>query len=1396
MVMLFKTPINRLLNIIGKAFNIVFCLVVVILCVPDVIAAQRVNINRSFPVIRAENRLWFGTPDGLYQYDPGDNSFKRFNISTQQETSNVKQLYYNDEILWCGSGEFLGALHIRLNEWLLYDTSAGLPSNSVNGLVLTDDYAWAATDRGIARFDLLIEEWEVYDQSDCPIDGPVNDIVALEDNLWFVTGNSLVEYDPYFEKWRRFGIKTDSAFELNRGFLFGDELWLTGDNGILRFNPEMQTWRTYLQSHFTSEKLIELFIEDDLLWAVTQDGLFGFSLETGVWKAFEGNSYLNSANLVNAYIDRSEIWILLDDEVRVWSRDDNSWEIIDYASGLSSADYQALYVDGGSVYLFNPEATDYRLSANEVWRQYRLVHGAGFVDKFGRQVFKDLLDNESGGHIDLGNYDWSWAGTRMTFIRDYQKTTTDSGVDDQIVISSGERFDIKSRINLGEYRSLSGYYNNIDYGETEYGIRYRGHTTDYFREFNWGDYTLEAGNNPFAQQVRLFGSNIWLRAGSKTRRFKRSRFNLKAYSGEQQTRKTYENFRGATNEIDLIVADTTYLKRQFYAIPDPANLSEFEQISIYIDDLNHATNSANTIINQTIAGVTGDYDLQVAGEDYYIYETHNTIRFMKTIGPDHRVVARYTSGSFRSEVVLWFDNNTNTARRNVYYLGGTGIIPYSFNIEITDSTGNPHPISEFDIDDNGDNLVDADRIDYQNGLLIFPDSQPFPPEVYDHDQPQSYYQLRIQYQTDVSLIQLQNRNLVRGSENLKLDGTIAVAGSDYVIDYTNGTLVFVRDGVVSADTRIEIEYQYYLMNFTWQVHGAKLTWNPGDDLLLQGEWLQLPFEDGNQADINTKNLFTLNGEIRRRINGFDLKMVPALAYNFEDNNLTGVSWEGLLSSSTVRFQSLINYFSEGYINLYRPQFMFGDIKQQIQLSASADVREDTRILVEWDKSEGFSIESSLTPEDRTGKIGLLFQRNLWPVWRLSYQDIRTESTTGKSSKSYFQADLEYQLPTALTRRLPIYGLRLEASVREGRQSGLANLGADKTRFNLGHVRLNTSVSERLQGSFYYRREYQSDVTETDRHKPVYRSERFLMDFDFEQWRLLQTYIRLENKITRKYQADSNSRDINLAKSYQLNLRFAPGVIFQLFSPMHFEFNFNQSFSTWGSTYRDNDKWIWQIMKQDYDLEGNIQDIRNYYLKNELNLGSRFMVTSLGEWNKQNTKLSASSLDNDYWRWSEKLSLKLNFKTRLNLQYRQYYQDREYDRTDTYYEPSTWIEYRWTPEFQNTYYLLYRERHQDNGNLHDNIVNWEARYDIIWGKSRVFLIRRFELRQSLFISYIRSEGSTPQQVYQYNSNSAVDFYPIHSAILRFQFDLTRQIDRLSPGNNHWNLGLNFKLSFRF
>ncbi len=140
-------------------------LILLLLLLPAALSAAgaRLNLSREFPVVEAENRIWLGTPDGLFQYNPDDDSFRRFPLPVEGRSPRIEQLRYADEWLWCVLDQGLAALHVRLNEWLFFDAANGLPADAVNGLDFQDSQVWIATGKGIARFDMLIEEWEVFE---------------------------------------------------------------------------------------------------------------------------------------------------------------------------------------------------------------------------------------------------------------------------------------------------------------------------------------------------------------------------------------------------------------------------------------------------------------------------------------------------------------------------------------------------------------------------------------------------------------------------------------------------------------------------------------------------------------------------------------------------------------------------------------------------------------------------------------------------------------------------------------------------------------------------------------------------------------------------------------------------------------------------------------------------------------------------------------------------------------------------------------------------------------------------------------------------------------------------------------------------------------------------------
>ncbi|MCD4683225.1 MAG: hypothetical protein K8R86_08085 [Bacteroidales bacterium] len=1360
-------------------------------------ANGRLNLYGKYPVLEAENKVWIGTPSGLYQYSSEEDAYKRFVLPIESQNQEIRYLSYNDEWLWCILDSTLAAFHIRLNEWLVFDMEDGLPSNLVNGLDFTEDYVWIGTEDGMSRYDLLIEEWEDFGLASGIPKEKVNDIVVKDENIWLVNDYKFSEYNPQFEQWRHFNVIEDSLAALKRGFFQGQELWLVSDNGLILFNTTLQTQQTFFLPFLTPNNLLELFIEDQLIWAVTKMGLYVYSQASGVWREFAGNNYLSTSIIRNGFISPSEIWVLTEENVLVYNRMEKNWKILDYASGLSTTQFDASYISGGLAMLINQQGLDYRLSMGDRWRNYEIKSIIGDRSRSVKNLFKNLFDNEAGGYIPLGKFKWSWEGTRMTYIYDYERTYFNNGLNEDPKVLSGERLDIKSQLILGKTRTLSGFYNNIDYSETMYGIRYRSRENDILREFNWGDFRREPGAIPFGETASMFGSNVWLQAGKKTERFKRSLVSLKASTGQRRSQKTYEYYLGALKKFEIQIADADYLRYIYYSIPGLDTTSIPENLEIFIDDLNDSNNSPNTMENISIAGITGDYEILVATEDYYFYDKANVIRFSGNVSSVNTIVVRYTQNSQQFEEILQYDTIFSTVRKNFYSLRAQKIIPSSFMFQMFDTTGQSVPISQFGLDVNGDGRVDAEWVDYGNGILFFPEEEPFPGEVYDPNQPMSVYNFIPNYETEYSLIQLEHDDLVRGTEKVFLEGILAEGGNDYVLDYTNGTLVFVREGVVTTDTRIEVEYEYYLEEVKTRIHSASVNFSPSDNFYLQGDWTRFNKEDSIEyLSDETEDLISLHSEIRHKIGNYDVKITPGLAYQNEEKQLTAYYVEGLVSSSKVRIQTKYENYDKDYSNLHRPQTVLGDINSNLELFASIDAREDLRISGSWEKQQGFSDSTNSFPSERTGNISILFHRPNFPGWKGSYQNQETISDSGTTNKYFYLNNLEYQLPQKWAKKISFNNIKLEAQFRNGEQSGLELVGSDKQQFYQGYFRLNTNITDQFQTSIFYRRNTLNDISDNSYKTTLTRSERMLFNISFEEWRTLQVNLRIENTMDQGFYPDGTNKDARISQYSQLNFRFSPGQIWDKLSILHFEFNVNQSLFGWGTPTQQISSWTWQMFRTNTDELSNSQLIRNYYIKNEFRPGVNYYLYSLFEWNNQENSYGGSALKTDYWQLNEKLEMKIGYKTRVNVQYKQYNQNQGYKRTTKYYEPSVWTEHRWNPNFQNVLYCLYRFTDSRDKNIESQKHRIEGRYDIIWRKKKFLKMRRIEIRQSILVGHTEISGYDPEKSYQLTSSSALDLYPLYSMIFRFQFNAGQYLNVNDPDLNNFSIDFNMKLSLRF
>lgn len=1378
------------------SFNLRFCLILGLL-LPTLLRSEirHLDLQQQYPVLQLENRVWLGTPTGLLQYNLEDDSFQRFNIPGKNSNPPIRQLHVFDDWLWCVLDSGLASLHLRLNEWLFYDANNGLPAGRVHGIDFSQDYVWIATDSGSARLDLLIEEWEHLKPAITPPVTAIRDLTHSAATIWLITANELLEYDPGYEKWRRLPIPEVQPLSLQRIFVAGPDIWLVSNRGLIRFNPTLYTRQEFFSSYLNSDNLLELMIEDDTIWAVTRAGLFYYQQTSGIWREFEGNPYLNSFQVQNAVVTPKNIWFLTDRGVLLWDRALKSWEILDYGTGLSVLNYRSGYSDGSLAFLFYADGLDYRANFQLPWRFYPTGRPSEDTRHQIQNFWRNFLDNKSGAFIPVGKYRWTWEGSRLSWIQDSQWRFSENG--NSVSSISGQRLDVKNQLQLGNNRAITGFYNNIDDNETMYGLRFKSTGNDLVQELNWGDMRRNPGPIPFGESASVFGTSIWLQTGAKTSRFKRSRLSLKAQGGELRSRKMAEFHQGANENFRLSLRDLDYLKNQFYRIPGLDSLTQEDKLELWIDDLNPSTNTPNTLEGQTFDGIIGDFDALKATEDYYFYHQAHALRLLKYVRPEWTIVARVKNASGSLEFLVQYQNSIRTELKNIYYFNANQIIPYSLRVEMTDTKGVAVPLTQFRLDSDGDGEVDPSQIDYDLGLLIFPEPEPFPQDVYQPIEPRSHYRIQASFQTALALVQLQHVNLVRGSELLKLDGIIASPGNDYVLDYTTGTLLFVREGMVNVDTRIEIEYEYYL-EAQDRIYSAEINWSPSDQFFWQSEWLGMFGTDQANASPDTgRHLISSFGEIRTSLAALDFRFIPGMVYDATVRQLSGRHFETLISSEKIRFQARYQNFAANYQNLYRPQSLFGAVHESWQFSGSTELRPDLRLQAQWQRRSGFADNGpESVPADQSGSVGFLFHRKDWPGWQLTLFHSKDQLAHALSEKYLIQNYWEHQLPRSWAQALFLQRLKMEIFFRTGHQSDSQIANSERQKFRQSYVRLNSSIREQIQFSLFYRRNDLASASADDDGRPLSRSERLLFDFSQEQWRWLQVNARVENVNNQNFYMTSASQSLNLRQFGQVNFRLSPGQIWSMLTPMTFEFNVNQAINGWGTGAGPVGHFTWQPVSMSYSGLKNLQRIRNYFVKNEFRPYAGWLIYSFLELSRQQNRWEASTRSLTSWRWNQKVDCKLGYQTHLIVQYRHFNQDLGFGRDNRSAEPSVWLEHRLNQNFHNTWNLLYRASRRGDQRIQTRSQNWELRYDLLWQKTHLLRLQRFEIRQSVFASHQRSLGYRPSRDYQLAANLALDLYPIQTMILRLRVDFLRFFDAIYPQNDYIDVLFNLKCSLRF
>jgi hypothetical protein len=1363
-------------------------------------------LKYEFPHLTAEGSLWIGTPKGLYQYHIDEDSWSVYGEHNGLPANEVQILLWDGEFLWAATPKGLACGDIKLNKWLNYDTTNGLPGNKIFTIAFQEDYVWIGTDKGAARFDKLIQEWEIFNTKDGLPDSMVYDISVDGDLVYFATAKGLTEYDTNFEKWRYYGTKQGIVSDTIR-FIHQttDFLWLFTDQGPTRFNKKLHSTLSFTEDARLQYSMIkDLIVDNEQFWLATEDGVLIYDPGNNLWRNFQEEMNLPDRFVKALSFSQDNRWFVTKQGVAVFDEKNKSWRRYDKTHGLSSESYEAAAEFMGLMFLVNRNTIDYYKPFENRWYVYPLKD----ILTISRDKTPYIsLDKEKGSFVQINpQIRFSVSGSRFTYRyqKSYQYQCDTKQTED--FSESAKRGDLKAQLSLSKERTINGFYNNTDFSQVLYGVRYKGKKGDLIQEINWGDVRYEQGKNNLIPSIGIFGSSARVEAGPKTERYKRSLVSAKGWSGEKTSASESEFFTGNFQSGGVSLLDVDYIKNTYFRLDTTNFLFPVEEGSekVYVDDGNPNNNTVNTLEDFVVGGVAGDFDLFHPFLDYSMENQRGEIRFSQPVSDSATVVIEGVSQGMPFQRIIKRPGVINNAYVNRYFAGGMEIIPYSFQLQILDSLGNRHPLSNFGIDVDNNDKVDPQWIDYKQGILSFPELKPFPESVYDTGNPISHYHLQIQFQSEITIFNLSHNHLIRGSEIIIIDGEILSRG-DYVLDYTSGTLLILKEGVVAEDSEIEVNYEYY-RDSKEKFHLAGVGFAPSDNVQMEVNYFAF---DEEQSDFNLKhyNGFDFFSEFKWRIKNIDFKLTPEFARNQGDSlNGNSMHLRTDVSSQKIRLFSVFEKYDRGFKQLFNRKFQLGNIGERIAAGGTYYPFKFLDANFVWNKAHTPKQDNGKkdSEENINGKV--LFSKNLYPAISLSARRRILDTENYYSTKETIKGDLDYQVSPYLLKKISLKSMRVYGVWRRSwedisRSQESNPLTYKKRIYDNQYLRVDLSPVKLVQINSYYRGKSvrAGDSAKGKENHLLNQRQKLFFDVTIDRLSGMNMNVRYQGEVSDYYPCpEQKVHNISIYRSLQSSIRFYPGKWIQILTPFTFELNYQPTWRGYLQNYSEKLNLADKFLRLPFTDElTSSEDNKAYQYRIEWRpLASLILYTDLNSYRITSRSLD-SRLQTNIRQINQKVEYSPTIHSLITLQYfRNHEQKLDYS-TKVRDNPMIWFENRWNENLQTKLNLTYWRQENRTGKLEE----YSSNFSPLIGLTYRFLrsgsqASTAEIRDDLSFSFYRCNKPYPNFDYNSFSNSlAIDYYPVSVLIVRFRLVTTFQNQLNSNRDNLYNL-FEFRLTAQF